>query len=285
MTAELRTRGLSFSADRRLIIDGVDCTVESGSLTALIGPNGAGKSTLLHLISAAMRPTSGTVQFAGKDAAELRRRERARHSALVEQQAETELDLSVFDVVMLGRTPHTPLLGAPGADDERIVWHALQAVDATEFADRRFHELSGGERQRILLARALAQQPRLLLMDEPTNHLDVQAQLTTLTLMRSLADSGLAVLAALHDLTLAARFADQIIVLDRGRVVASGAPRDVLTAELIGDVYGVRADIVPHPVDGSPLIAFSPLDGQLSAGMTSRSNSSMPERSYAASGK
>lgn len=260
MTAPLHTHDLSFEVGGRLIIDGVDCTVEAGSLTALIGPNGAGKSTLLHLISAAARPSAGSIALAGRDAAALKRRERARYSALVEQQAETELDLAVFDVVLLGRTPHTPLLGAPGADDERIAWDALSAVDAAGFAERRFHELSGGERQRILLARALAQEPQLLLMDEPTNHLDVQAQLATLTLMRSLADRGLAVLAALHDLTLAARFADQLIVLDQGRVVASGAPRDVLTPELVRDVYGVRADIVPHPVDGSPLIAFSPLE-------------------------
>lgn len=261
--APLRTTAVSFEAGGRLIIDGVDCTVESGSLTALIGPNGAGKSTLLHLISAADRPSSGAVVLDGKDSAAMRRRERARFSALVEQQAETELDLSVFNVVMLGRTPHTPLLGMPGADDEQVAWEALRAVGATEFAGRRFHDLSGGERQRILLARALAQEPRLLLMDEPTNHLDVQAQLATLSLMRALADGGLAVFAALHDLTLAARFADQVIVLDRGLVAASGAPSDVLTADLIRDVYGVRADIVPHPVDGSPLIAFSPLDAPI----------------------
>lgn len=261
--APLRTAAVSFEAGGRLIIDGVDCTVESGSLTALIGPNGAGKSTLLHLISAADRPSSGAVVLDGKDSAAMRRRERARFSALVEQQAETELDLSVFNVVMLGRTPHTPLLGMPGADDEQVAWEALRAVGATEFAGRRFHDLSGGERQRILLARALAQEPRLLLMDEPTNHLDVQAQLATLSLMRALADGGLAVFAALHDLTLAARFADQVIVLDRGLVAASGAPSDVLTADLIRDVYGVRADIVPHPVDGSPLIAFSPLDAPI----------------------
>lgn len=261
--APLRTTAVSFEAGGRLIIDGVDCTVESGSLTALIGPNGAGKSTLLHLISAADSPSSGAVVLDGKDSAAMRRRERARFSALVEQQAETELDLSVFNVVMLGRTPHTPLLGMPGADDEQVAWEALRAVGATEFAGRRFHDLSGGERQRILLARALAQEPRLLLMDEPTNHLDVQAQLATLSLMRALADGGLAVFAALHDLTLAARFADQVIVLDRGLVAASGAPSDVLTADLIRDVYGVRADIVPHPVDGSPLIAFSPLDAPI----------------------
>jgi iron complex transport system ATP-binding protein len=265
MTAHppLHTADVSFAHGGRLIIDGIDCTVDAGSLTALIGPNGAGKSTLLHLIAAALPPQSGTIAFGGVDTQKLRRRDRARYSALVEQQAETDLDLRAFDVVMLGRTPHIPLLGAPGAADAEIATAALARVGAADFADRHFHELSGGERQRVLLARALAQQPALLLADEPTNHLDIRAQLHTLALLRSLADGGIAVLAALHDLTLAARYADQVIVLERGRVVASGAPADTLSADLIERVYGVRADVVAHPVDGTPLIAFSPLDGDI----------------------
>lgn len=258
MTA-LHTHDLSFSRQGRLIVDGVDCTVQAGSLTALVGPNGAGKSTLLHLIAAALQPQSGAIAFAGTDTRELRRRDRARYSALVEQQAETDLDLAALDVVLLGRTPHIPLLGAPGEHDTEIARRALDRVDAGDLAARRFHELSGGERQRVLLARALAQEPTLLLADEPTNHLDIRAQLHTLALLRTLADDGTAVLAALHDLSLAAQYADQVIVLDQGRVVASGPPATTLTGALIERVYGVRADVVAHPVDGTPLIAFSPL--------------------------
>ncbi|BDZ40322.1 ABC transporter ATP-binding protein [Microbacterium suwonense] len=190
----------------------------------------------------------------------MRRRTRAQYAALVEQQAETELDLDVHDVVLLGRTPHLSALGGPGAVDDEIARFALRQTRAEELAGRRFQELSGGERQRVLLARALAQEPTVLLMDEPTNHLDIRAQLHTLGLMRELADDGIAVLAALHDLSFAARHADQVIVLDHGRVVASGRPLDVLTPGLIRLVYGVRAEVVPHPVDGTPLIAFSPLD-------------------------
>ncbi|GAA3938230.1 ABC transporter ATP-binding protein [Microbacterium soli] len=259
MTAPvLDAQGLTLSRGGARILDGVDCTVEAGSLTALVGPNGAGKSTLLHLIAGAEQPSSGVVRLDGQDVAGLRRRARARRTALVEQQAETDLDLSVFDVVMLGRTPHTPLLGVPGPADELIALDALHTVGADALVDRRFHELSGGERQRVLLARALAQQPQVLLIDEPTNHLDIEAQLATLAALRALADSGIAVLAALHDLTLAARFADRVVMLDHGRLVATGLPLEVLTPGRLREVYRVRADIVPHPVDGTPLIVFAP---------------------------
>lgn len=255
----LHINSVSFLHAGRLIIDGIDCTVQSGSLTALIGPNGAGKSTLLHLIAAAHSPTSGVISFAGTDVRSIRRRDRARHAALVEQQAGTDLDLSVLDVVLLGRTPHLPFLSGPGRHDEDVALDALARVEASHFVARRFHELSGGERQRVLLAKAIAQDPALLLLDEPTNHLDIHAQLHTLSLTRALTVDGMAVLAALHDLNLAARYADQVVVIDRGRVVASGRPSETLTSELIESVYRVRADIAPHPVDGTPLIAFSPL--------------------------
>ncbi|MFA4896492.1 ABC transporter ATP-binding protein [Microbacterium sp.] len=258
--APLRTDGVSFSRGGRMLIDGIDCTVEAGSLTALVGPNGAGKSTLLHLIAAAEAPTAGAIELGGTDARSMRRRARARYTALVEQQADTDLDLSVLDVVLLGRTPHLSVLGGPDQADAEIARAALGRAGAEAFSERRFQELSGGERQRVLLARALAQKPTLLLMDEPTNHLDIHAQLHTLGLMRKLADDGIAILAALHDLPLAARYADQVIVVDHGRVVASGAPAEILTPELIQLVYGVRADVLAHPVDGSPLIAFSPLE-------------------------
>nr|WP_144794974.1 ATP-binding cassette domain-containing protein [Microbacterium ginsengiterrae] len=254
-----------------MLIDGIDCTVEAGSLTALVGPNGAGKSTLLHLIASAETPTAGGMEIDGIDTRTMSRRARARFTALVEQQAQTELDLSVLDVVLLGRTPHLSMLGSPGPADVSIALSALRRAGAVELADRRFPQLSGGERQRVLLARALAQEPKLLLTDEPTNHLDIQAQLHTLALMRSLARGGTAILAALHDLTLAARHADQVIVVDRGRVVASGRPAETLTPDLIRHVYGVRADVVPHPVDGAPLIAFSLLEEDDARGWPSTS--------------
>ncbi len=260
MPSILRTERVQYSREDRLIIDGVSCTVGPHSLTALVGPNGAGKSTLLHLIAAVENPGSGSIFLGEKDAKKMRRRERARYCALVEQQAETDLDLQAFDVVLLGRTPHVSVLGAPNENDRSIARAALRATGATPFASRRFNELSGGERQRVLLARALAQTPQLLLIDEPTNHLDISAQLHTLTLLRSLARSGVATLVALHDLNLAARYADEVILLKDGRVLAAGAPVEVLSPELITEAYGVRADLISHPVDGVPVIAFTSLE-------------------------
>lgn len=259
----LRAERLSLTRDGRLVVDGVDATVPAGSLGVLVGPNGAGKSTLLHLIAGVLEPggaaSGGSVYFDGDRLDTAPRRRRARIVALAEQQSESELDISVADAVLLGRTPHRGLLAGPGGDDRAIAMRCLADVGALELAGRRYRTLSGGERQRVHLARALAQEPRLLLLDEPTNHLDVRAQLDTLTLVAGLTGRGITALAALHDLNLAAAYADHVIVLAGGRVVAAGAPAEVLTGPLIHDVYGVDATVLRHPKTGRPLLAFSPL--------------------------
>ena len=246
-----------FARAGRLIIDDVDCTVPAGALSALVGPNGAGKSTLLHLIAAIERTDGGAIDFDGASLAALRRRDRARIVAMAEQQSDTELDLSVHDVVMLGRTPHLGALAGPSPADRVIVRGSLTATGVGDLEERRFSSLSGGERQRVVLARALAQQPGLLLADEPTNHLDIRAQLSALALLAELARGGITVLAALHDLGHAAAYADHVIVLAAGRVVAAGSPSEVLTPELIQRVYGVRAAVLAHPLTGRPLLAFA----------------------------
>jgi iron complex transport system ATP-binding protein len=246
--------------DGTLLLDGVDCTAPSGSFSALIGPNGAGKSTLLRAIAAAQKTSAGTIGFDGDDLLALPRRRRAQIVSLVEQDASTELALSVREVVALGRTPYQSLWGEDGPGDHVVVEQSLIAAQMDAFAQRDFTTLSGGERQRVLLAKALAQQPRLLLLDEPTNHLDISAQLATLRLLNSLARSGVSVLAALHDLGLAAAASDHLIVLRRGRVILAGPTAQILTPELILDVYGVHAIVLPHPTSGRPVIAFSPLD-------------------------
>jgi iron complex transport system ATP-binding protein len=161
--------------------------------------------------------------------------------------------------------PHQSAWGGDTARDRDVVARSLAAAGAAQFAQRRYDELSGGERQRVNLARALAQEPELLLLDEPTNHLDIRAQLATLGLLRRLADDGLSVLAALHDLSLAASYADHVVVLAEGVVVAAGEPGDVLTAELIRAVWGVDATVLEHPATGRPLIAFAPADAAHSA--------------------
>ena len=251
----LHAENASAAIAGRLIIDGVSIKVGAGSLTALIGPNGAGKSTLIRVLSGVSKPTDGRVLFNGADWNDTPRRERARLVALVEQDPTTDLAITVRDTVALGRTPYSGLFGGESAGDRASVDAALAATQTAQFADRDLSTLSGGERQRVQLARALAQQPQLLLLDEPTSHLDIGAQLEVMHVLRMLANDGLAVLTALHDLNLAAH-ADQVVVLAAGRVVAAGAPAAVLTSELIGEVYGVTATVLAHPATGAPVIAF-----------------------------
>jgi iron complex transport system ATP-binding protein len=255
----LDASNVTISVGGSVLVDGVDCSVPRGSLTALVGPNGAGKSTLLRSLAAIVRPDSGTVHFEDEDLLTLSRRERARTAAIVEQDASTEVTLTVRAVVELGRLPHQSLWRDDDTDASAIVTAALEAVGMADFEARNFSTLSGGERQRIMLARALAQQPRLLVLDEPTNHLDIGAQLDVLGLLQRLAGQGVTVLAALHDLGLAATYADHVIVLRAGRVVAAGPTASTLTPALIRDVYGVDASILTNPVTGRPVIAFSAL--------------------------
>jgi iron complex transport system ATP-binding protein len=252
----LQAEGASAAIAGRLVVDGVSIEVAAGSLTALIGPNGAGKSTLIRVLSGVAAPSAGRVLFNGTDWAATPRRERARLVALVEQSPSTELAITVRDTVALSRTPYRSLLGGESADDSAVIDAALATTRTQQFADRELSTLSGGERQRVQLARALAQQPRLLLLDEPTSHLDIAAQLEVMQTLRMLASDGLAVLTALHDLNLATQ-ADQVVVLAAGRVVAAGAPDTVLTSELLGEVYGVEASILAHPVTGARVIAFA----------------------------
>jgi iron complex transport system ATP-binding protein len=251
---------IRISVGGRLLIDGVDCTAAPGTVTAILGPNGAGKSTLLRALSAITRPDEGTVRYGDDDAFALPRRQRARLAALVEQDATTELDLTVADSVALGRLPHEGLWGADLGERERVVTASLEAVGMTGFESRRVTTLSGGERQRVLLAKALAQATPLLLLDEPTNHLDIAAQLATLALLCRMAAQGTTVLAALHDLGHAAAYADAVIVLAGGRVVAAGPTPDVLVPDLIRRVYGVDAVLLMHPDTGRPVLALSAPD-------------------------
>ena len=250
-----------FARGSSLIVDDVDITVPRGAVGALLGPNGAGKSTLLHLIAGVERADAGALSLDGDDLSALRRRDRARRIALAEQEVQGGAGLRVEDVVALGRIPHQSAYGGTSGRDREIVARSLAATGATEFAARPYDELSGGERQRVNLARALAQEPDLLLLDEPTNHLDVHAQLTMLALLRRLADDGLTVLAALHDLSLAAGYADHVVVIAAGRVVAAGPAAEVLTSALIREVWGVDAEVLEHPTTGRPLIAYSEVAG------------------------
>ncbi|TDE02413.1 ABC transporter ATP-binding protein [Jiangella asiatica] len=252
-SSTLRVADVSWSADGTLIVDGVSLAVRSGTLTGLLGPNGAGKSSLLRAVGGTNRPDGGVVRLGDDDLLAMRRRDRARRVAVVEQESTTDVPLRVLDVVLLGRTPHRA-----GDSDEALALDSLDTVGMRELADRDWHTLSGGERQRVHLARALTQQPRLLLLDEPTNHLDIHYQLALLGFVH---DLGVTSLAALHDLNLAAAYCDEVVLLRDGRVAAAGSPRDVLVPEVIRDVFGVDCDVHPHPRTGRPVLTFSPLSG------------------------
>ncbi|KPF46703.1 ABC transporter [beta proteobacterium AAP121] len=229
----MQAEGLALQLGGRPAVDGVSLTLQAGQWVAVVGPNGAGKSTLLALLAGLRVPDAGRVWLQGRALATMPLRERARALAWLSQQGEAEGDIAAIDVVRLGRLPRHGLLGAPDAADEAAVQAALAETETAAYAQRRLNELSGGERQRVLLARALAVQAPVLLLDEPTTHLDAPHQRALLRSMAARAREGAAVVAVLHDLTLALA-ADRVLVMDRGRVVADGAPADpVLRAALV----------------------------------------------------
>ncbi|KPH07765.1 ABC transporter ATP-binding protein [Rhizobium acidisoli] len=244
---------VSFAAGDTVIVNGVSLTVAKGKVLGLLGPNGSGKSSLLRLICRLRKVRSGVIRLGEDDIASLSRAALARRIAFVEQQSTTDTQLTVRDVVRLGRTPHRGLLAPFGAEDDAAVDEALLRVDMRERAGQLWQTLSGGERQRVHIARSLAQTPSELLLDEPTNHLDIQHQLDILQLISKL---GITCIVALHDLNLAAMFCDSLAVLQKGEVVASGAPEHVLTEDMIGRVFGVRAHVQKSAVHGRHHIQY-----------------------------
>jgi iron complex transport system ATP-binding protein len=240
-----------------VVLRGVDLAAQAGEVVALIGPNGAGKSTLLRVLAGLLRPDAGTVTIDGADMTALDRRSIARHVAVVPQVFETLFPFTVREIVALGRTSRLGPLGTLGADDARAVARALDEIGATDLAERRIDRVSGGERQRAVLAMALAQEAGVLLLDEPTAHLDPTHQRGTLERVATLARvRGLAVVAVLHDLNLAAAFATRVVLLADGAVVRDGDPRQVITAELVSAVFGPGLRVVAH--DGRPFVIPEP---------------------------
>jgi iron complex transport system ATP-binding protein len=249
----ITAQGLSWSIGKTRIVDGVSLVARPGEVLGLLGPNGSGKSSLLRLLAGLRKPEAGSVALDGVDMRQFKRGDIARRIALVEQHASTEAHVRVADVVKLGRIPHrAPLSGWSRADGEAVD-AALKRVGMSDRRDRFWQSLSGGERQRVHIARALAQTPREMLLDEPTNHLDVQHQLELLRLVATL---RLTSVIALHDLNHAAMFCQRLVVLDRGRVVATGTPETVLTQELLRDVFRVDARVVASPYHAKPHIHF-----------------------------
>ena len=256
MTA-LRLDGVGVRAGSACLIADVTVDCPPGTFVGLIGPNGSGKSTTLKTVYRAVAPSTGTVLIDGVDLVrELTPRRSAQRVAALAQEPSADVEFTVLEVVAAGRIPHRRSWQPLTVTDHDIVTDALETVGMTAHAGRAFTALSGGEKQRVLLARALAQQPTLLVLDEPTNHLDIATQLGLLDLVRSL---RVTVLAALHDLNLAAAYCDLLYVLRDGAVVTGGPVDDVLTETLIADVFGIHAHRGTHPATGRPHLAFSPL--------------------------
>ncbi|WP_335937463.1 ABC transporter ATP-binding protein [Streptomyces sp. PTD5-9] len=251
----LSIEGVSLSAGSRHLVRDVSLHAGPGEVIGLVGPNGSGKSSLLRTVYRVLRPDAGLIRVDGADAWGLPVRRLAQTLAAVVQEPVASFDLTVREVVAMGRTPHKGLLAGDTAKDALLIASALASVGGTALADRPFDRLSGGERQRVLIARALAQQPSLLILDEPTNHLDIRHQLDVLGILRQLPAT---VLVALHDLNLAAYYCDRLHVLREGEVVASGAPAEVLTEELLREVYAVTGEVVIHPRTGAPHVTFLP---------------------------
>ncbi|WP_443035271.1 ABC transporter ATP-binding protein [Streptomyces sp. BE20] len=241
-------------AGLRLVHD-VTLTAAAGQVVGLVGPNGSGKSTLLRCVYRALRPAAGAVRLGGEELHALTAREAARRVAALPQEHSAEFDFTVAEVVAMGRLPHRRGPAAGPGDGERCA-AALRRVGAAHLAERGFLSLSGGEKQRVLIARALVQEPKVLVLDEPTNHLDIAHQLEVLALVR---EAGPTVLTALHDLNLAAGHCDLLYVVAAGRIVASGSPAEVLEPGLLAEVFGVRATPVRHPGTGAVQLLFDRL--------------------------
>lgn len=239
----------------RTVLSEVSLSVKPGELLALIGPNGVGKSTLIRAASGVLAPDRGRVLYDGREIHRLPPEERARRVAVVPQASRLPEAFTVLDTVLMGRTAYLGWLGRETAEDQDAALEALKRAGIEDQGERRLGELSSGEQQLVLIARALAQAAPALLMDEPTAHLDLKHQAGIMELTRDLAHrSQLAVIAALHDLNLAAQFADRVALLSKGKLYALGPPVEVLTPGHLSEVYGVPVSIVPHPTRGSPII-------------------------------
>jgi len=252
----LSVKGLVVERGGRRLLDRVDLEVERGAWLSVVGPNGAGKTTLLHVIAGVVRPDGGHVTLFDRDAAHLKTRQRARLVALVPQTPIIPPGVRVLDYALLGRTPHIAFLGSETREDVVRAHEVLELLDIDEFAARSVETLSGGERQRVLLARALLQDAELLLLDEPTTALDIGHQQEVLEIVESLRrDHDLTVVSTLHDLTLAGLYADELVLLDGGRVAERGTAHDVLTAEHLHRHFGARVSVLAG-ADGPVVVPY-----------------------------
>ncbi|WP_408958658.1 heme ABC transporter ATP-binding protein [Natrinema sp. 74] len=236
------------------VLEGISLTVDPGEFVGIVGPNGAGKTTLLRLISGALEPDSGMVTIDGVDVHDVSSKRSSRLVSVVPQDTTLSFSFPVRDVVEMGRHPHRSRFSSPTSEDRNAVERAVERTRTAELADRPIDEVSGGQRQRVVLARAIAQETPVMLLDEPTASLDVNHQVETLELVRELVDEGRTVVAAIHDLDLAARYCDRLVMLSGGRVAEDGAPSTVLTSETLAASFDANAVVTPNPVTGAETV-------------------------------
>jgi iron complex transport system ATP-binding protein len=255
VTDALEVRDVSVALGSVAVLDDVSLSVDSGEFLGLVGPNGAGKTTLLRTVNGVLAPDSGTVRIDGTDGTDLSARARSRLVATVPQDTSVSFDLTVADLVEMGRTPYRQRFGLGlTAADREAVEEALDRTATTDLRDRPVGAVSGGERQRAYVARALAQDAPVLLCDEPTASLDVNHQVNVLSLLSGLVEEGRTVVAAIHDLDLAARFCDRLALLSDGGIQATGTPESVLAGEALDEAFETATTVVTHPVTGAPTV-------------------------------
>ncbi len=252
------SHGVTYRIGDTTILDSVDITINSGEFLGIIGPNGAGKTTLLKILLGILTATTGTVRLDDKEIGLLKPKERARLAAYLSQDISPSFPSPVFDIVMMGRYPYLGRFGKEGAWDDEIVRRALAYVGLSGFEDRYYNELSGGERQMALFAKVLAQEARLLILDEPTSNLDIKHQDQFFSMARELTKEGRGVVAAVHNLDVASRYCDRLVLLDHGRVVASGTPQEVLRSSILDDVYHSKTVVTKNATTGTLIVNVLP---------------------------
>lgn len=253
-TTILKSTGLTWQVQEKTILDNLNFSVTHGEFVGLIGPNGAGKSSLLRCLYRKIVPSQGELTLLQQPLAAFNRQQLAQRVAVVLQEPPTQFELTVYDVIAMGLTPHKRLLDFDTNSDRETIYRAAEQVDLALKLEQNFNRLSGGEKQRTMIARAIVQQPQLLLMDEPTNHLDIRHQLEALHLARNL---NITVLVSIHDLNLAAAFCSRLLLMHEGKIVADGSPAEVLTEANINNVFGVDSAIDRHPYHGGQRISFN----------------------------
>lgn len=255
MSVELSFRAVDLGYGNKTVLSDVSLELKSAQVFSVVGPNGVGKTTLLRAAGGVLNPLRGRVLLEGSPVHRIPPRERAKSIAFVPQALNFPSAFSVLEVVLMGRTAYLSWLGREGKRDRAIARDAMERTQTLELADRNMDELSGGERQRVLIARALAQTPSVLLLDEPTAHLDIRHQEQVLGLVRSLArENELTVLISLHDLNLVGRYSDRVALLSNGRIRSEGKPGEVLTPHELREVYGMEIHVTSHPIHGTPLV-------------------------------